>query len=119
MNEYITIEVKLSDDAIVSSKKDYQELLDDQLRGKWWTLADLEARTNRKYLWLRENILEVQKFKKMLDVENGGFVFYPLGRGFEWSFNALPMSKFLDEYFPEIMQEAKKRWIENQKQKGA
>ncbi len=39
---------------------------------------------------------------KILDEENGGFVFYPKSKGQTWSFQASKMAKFLDEYFDRI-----------------
>jgi phage pi2 protein 07 len=48
---------------------------------------------------LKENVMLPPQFRKILDVENGGFVYYPSAKGQAWSFQAVKMSKFLDENF--------------------
>jgi phage pi2 protein 07 len=62
-------------------------------------MKDLEKRINRKNEWIKENILYPTKFRKILDVENGGFVFYPKSKGQNWSFHASKMADFLDKNF--------------------
>ena len=56
-------------------------------------MKDLEKRVNRKSEWIKENIYP-SKFKKILDVESGGFVFYPETKGQTWSFQASKMTVF-------------------------
>jgi len=65
-------------------------------------MKDLEKRVNRKSEWIKENILYPTHFKKVLDAENGRFVFYPRSKGQTWSFQASKMAKFLDENFDRI-----------------
>lgn len=48
------------------------------------------------------------RFREILDYKNGGFVFYPEGKGREWSFHAPRMSQFLDKHFSDIFQESVK-----------
>lgn len=62
-------------------------------------MQQLENRINRKNEWIKENILYPAKFRKILDAENGGFVFYPRSRGQSWSFHASKMAKFLNDHF--------------------
>lgn len=40
-------------------------------------MKDLENRINKKSEWIKENILYPTHFRKVLDVDNGGFVYYP------------------------------------------
>ena len=69
----------------------------------WWTMKDLEEATGFSDDWLKENILLQPRYKKILDLENGGFVYYPERRGEKWLFIASRMKEFLEKYFREIM----------------
>jgi len=68
----------------------------------WWTMKDLEKATGYSDDWLKNNILLQKDFKKYLDLENGGFVYYPEKRGEKWLFIASKMQEFLENYFVEI-----------------
>ncbi|GAY78704.1 hypothetical protein BH3547 [Sporolactobacillus inulinus] len=65
-------------------------------------MDDLESRIKRKREWIQKNILYRPKFKKILDAQNGGCVFYPATRGQVWSFHAAKMTEFLDQNFHRI-----------------
>ncbi|MER1998406.1 MAG: DUF771 domain-containing protein [Lysinibacillus sp.] len=83
---------------VLVEKTEYESLQNEKLLGKYWTLSDLENATNRKRLWLQENILYVPKFKKELEK----FVHYPQYRGDNWLFQASKMAKFLEDNFYKI-----------------
>lgn len=68
----------------------------------WWTMKDLEQVTGYSDDWLKENILLRPCYKKLLDLDNGGFVYYPERRGQKWLFIASRMQEFLEKYFVEI-----------------
>jgi phage pi2 protein 07 len=69
----------------------------------WWTMKDLEAATGYSDDWLKDNILLRPHYKKLLDLDNGGFVYYPSKRGEKWMFIASRMQEFLERYFIQIM----------------
>jgi phage pi2 protein 07 len=68
----------------------------------WWTMKDLEQVTGYSDDWLKEKILFKPMYKKILDLENGGFVYYPEKRGEKWLFIASRMQEFLEKYFVQI-----------------
>lgn len=68
----------------------------------WWTMKDLEDATGYSDDWLKEKILLRPCYKNLLDLENGGFVYYPEKRGEKWMFIASRMSEFLENRFTEI-----------------
>lgn len=74
----------------------------------WWSMADLKEKTGRGEDWLKENILLRPSFKRILDIENGGMVYYPENRGDQWCFIASRMSEFLENHFNEIFINKKK-----------
>jgi len=65
-------------------------------------MKDLEEVTGYSDDWLKENILLRPAYKKILDLENGGFVYYPEKRGEKWMFIASRMQEFLEKYFMQI-----------------
>jgi phage pi2 protein 07 len=68
----------------------------------WWSMHDLKKRTGYSEDWLKENILLHPRYKQMLDIENGGFVYYPERKGERWCFIASKMEEFLQKHFREI-----------------
>lgn len=98
----VNLTIPIPSDSVLVSKVELQELKQQQLVGVYWSMKDLEARINRKHEWIKENILYPPKFRKILDVDNGGFVFYPKTKGQTWSFQASKMADFLENNFPRI-----------------
>ena len=68
----------------------------------WWSMKDLVERTGRSHVWLKEKILLRPEYKKILDLENGGPVYYPQSQGDKWCFIADRMDEFLRKYFAQI-----------------
>lgn len=98
----VNLTIPIPDDSVLIKKVDLERLQEEELSGVWWSMKDLEKRINRKQLWIKENILFPSKFRKILDIENGGFVFYPRTQGQTWAFQANKMAQFLDNYFSKI-----------------
>ncbi len=103
------LEVKLSipipGDSVLISKVELEELKREQLTGVYWNMKDLQQRINKSDRWIKENILYPTRFKRILDSENGGYVYYPKNQGQTWSFHARKMAEFLDKNFNKIFQE--------------
>jgi len=95
----VTLSIPIPEDMILIKKVELEELKAQSLAGVYWTMKDLEQRTNKKHAWLKENILYPSKFRKHLDVKNGGFVYYPSLQGEKWAFLASKMSRFLEDNF--------------------
>ena len=69
----------------------------------WWEMKDLKEATGYNEDWLKEKILLQPRYKKMLDIDHGGFVYYPERKGQKWMFIASRMTQFLEQYFGEIL----------------
>ncbi|MEK4495128.1 DUF771 domain-containing protein [Ureibacillus sp. FSL W8-0352] len=91
--------INIPSDYVLIKKSELEVLEQERLSGVFWSMEDLEKRIKKKHEWIKENILYPSKFRKILDVENGGFVYYPKVRGEKWSFHATKMAKFLDDNF--------------------
>lgn len=98
----VQLSIPIPSDTVLITKLEYTNLKQQELLGQYWTMKDLEKRTNKKSEWIKENILYPSRFKKILDVKNNGFVFYPNNKGQNWSFNATKMALFLEKYFADI-----------------
>lgn len=101
----VNLTIPIPKDSVLISKIEFIELKKQELSGVYWSMKDLEARINRKHEWIKENILYSSKFRTLLDIEYGGFVFYPRSKGQTWSFHALKMATFLDQNFQHIFSE--------------
>lgn len=96
------ITINLPEHLVVVEKVEYEQLTQNLLEGRYWTMAELEERIGKKQVWIKENILYPTRFKKQLDVMQGGFVYYPQAKGEKWSFHASKMAKFLEDNFYKI-----------------
>jgi phage pi2 protein 07 len=101
-NLNVQLSIPIPADSVLISKVELEELKKKELAGVYWNMKDLEQRTSKKSEWIKENILYPARFRKILDIENGGFVFYPKSKGQTWSFQATQMAGFLDKYFYQI-----------------
>lgn len=101
----VELSVPVPADQVLISKVELQELKEQSLSGVYWDMSDLRRRINKSDRWIKDNILYIPRFKKILDSENGGFVYYPKSQGQKWSFQAKEMAAFLDKKFAEIFKE--------------
>ncbi|MGG2057376.1 DUF771 domain-containing protein [Lysinibacillus pakistanensis] len=95
----VNLTISIPEEYVLITKVEYDQLQQEKLSGQYWTMKDLEQRINKEYRWIKENVLYPSKFKKVLDVKEGGFVYYPEITGEKWSFHAPKMAKFLDDNF--------------------
>ncbi len=98
----VNLTIPIPEDQVLISKVELCDLRNQSLTGVYWTMKDLESRTGKKHEWIKENILYPTKFVKVLDVKNGGCVYYPEKNGEKWTFLASKMTKFLEENFQTI-----------------
>lgn len=98
----VNITIPIPKDSILIKKVELEELKKVELTGVYWNMRDLENRTKRKSEWLKEHVLFPSRFRKVLDSELGGFVFYPKSKGQTWVFQASKMAIFLDKHFQQI-----------------
>lgn len=101
----VTLSVTIPSDYVLISKVELKKLKQNELVGVYWNMRDLEARTGKKHDWIKENILHPLRFRKVLDVDHGGFVYYPKVKGQTWTFLASRMAEFLDKNFQAIFKE--------------
>lgn len=98
----VQLSIPIPPGTVLISKVELEELRKQELSGVYWTMKDLEARVGRKQEWIKDNILYPSRFRKLLDAEQGGFVYYPRVKGQSWSFHAPRMAEFLDRHFARI-----------------
>lgn len=98
----VNLSITIPENYVLIEKVESEQLKQLELKGIYWTMEDLEERTKKKSEWIKEHILYPSRFRKILDSENGGFVFYPKSSGQSWAFQASKMADFLDNYFQDI-----------------
>ena len=101
----VMLSIPIPSDSVLISKVELNELKQEQLTGVYWNMKDLQQRINKSDRWIKENILYPTRFKRILDSELGGFVYYPQNQGQTWSFHARKMAEFLDKNFNRIFKE--------------
>lgn len=95
----VSLTIPVPEDMVLIKKVELEQLKANELQGVYWNMKDLEERTKRKSEWIKENILFPSRFREVLDVQHGGFVFYPESQGQKWMFQASRMSDFLEKNF--------------------
>lgn len=98
----INMSITIPEDMVIITKVELEELEQEKLKGVYWSMKNLEMKTGRSANWLKDNILFKPQFKKILDSQNGGCVFYPRVQGQPWAFQASKMAGFLDNNFCSI-----------------
>lgn len=98
----VNLSIDIPDDHVLIKKVELEELKQESLSGVYWSMKDVSKRINKSDVWIKEKILYPTRFKRILDSENGGFVYYPQSQGQTWSFQAKEMAKFLEKYFADI-----------------
>ncbi|WP_217594111.1 DUF771 domain-containing protein [Cohnella sp. GbtcB17] len=98
----VQLSIPIPADSVLISRVELDQLKQQELAGVYWSMKDLEQRLRRKDDWIKTNILYPPRFRNILDVEKGGFVFYPQAKGQPWSFQASKMAEFLDMRFGQI-----------------
>ena len=93
----ILIKIPIPEEMILINKTRLKELEENEFAGKIYTMDDFVVRSNRSSKWLKDNILNNPKLIKKLNIENGGFVYYPYSQSDRWLFNAKGLIKFIDE----------------------
>lgn len=94
--------IPIPESQVIIEKLEFEALKRANLLGVYWSMVDLENRMGRKKDWIKQNLLYNPRFKSTLDINYGGFVYYPQKKGEPWSMHALQMAKFLDENFNDI-----------------
>lgn len=94
--------ITIPESQVIIERLEYEAFKKADLLGVYWSMVDLESRIGRKKDWIKENVLYNPRFKSQLDINSGGFVYYPQKKGEPWSMHALQMAKFLDENFNDI-----------------
>lgn len=103
----VNLTIPIPADSILIAKVDFDQLKKSELEGVYWNMKDLELRTNKKSEWIKERILYPSHFRKKLDVDQGGFVYYPKAKGQTWTFQASKMADFLEKNFTRIFKEGR------------
>lgn len=80
-----------------------KELEANEVKGYWWSLDDVVGRINRGKTWFKTNVLEHPKWRHTIDIENGGFVYYPANQGDKYSFLPSKTIEFLENNFSKIL----------------
>lgn len=93
----LSIKIPIPEEMILINKTRLKELEDNEFAGKIFTMKDFAERSNRSSKWLKDNILNNPQLVKKLNIENGGFVYYPNSQSDRWLFNAKGLIKFIDE----------------------
>ncbi|MDK4449760.1 MULTISPECIES: DUF771 domain-containing protein [Enterococcus] len=103
MTQYLEAKIVIPEDYVIITKVEYERFILNEELGRWWTLKDVMKRVNRGRTWLIGNLLNHPKYRKKIDVKNGGFVKYPVGGKDSYLFLASETKKFLEENFSSIL----------------
>ncbi len=92
-----TIPVQIPEDKVLVDKVEYQELKKKDFDG-WVGMDVFVEKANRSAPTIGK-LLRKPDIKKSFCSENGGWIYYPSGKGDYWSFRYKDMLKFIQEEF--------------------
>ena len=97
----VNTQVTAPEGYVLVLKADLVELEESVGRGEWkdlkWFKEKVGVKNEEKL-----NKLVFRPFKEELDVDNGGFVHYPVASGDPWMFHKIKTEKWLDENFDRV-----------------
>ncbi|MCM6842256.1 DUF771 domain-containing protein [Lactococcus lactis] len=92
-----TISVLIPEDKILVDKVEYQELKEKDFDG--WVGMDVFIEKSNRSIPTVSKVLRKPDLRKRIAVENGGWVYYPNGKGDNWSFRFKEMMDFINKEF--------------------
>ncbi len=92
----MTVKIPIPEDMVLISKIRLAELEKNDYVGKILTMKDFVERSGRSASWIKANILKNPKLTKQLDIENGGFVYFPSSKSDRWLFKASGLVDFIE-----------------------
>ena len=92
-----TISVLIPEDKILINKIEYQELKKNDFDG--WVGMDVFTEKSNRSVPTISKVLRKVDVRKRADVNNGGWVYYPNGKGDNWSFKFREMMEFINKEF--------------------
>jgi len=98
----VSLSIPVPENMVLIQKIELEELKANELKGVYWSMKGWEQKTGKKSEWIKENILYPSRFRRVLDTENGGFVYYPKCKGQTWGFQATKMAAFLEKHVADI-----------------
>lgn len=90
------VKIPIPEDMVLISKIRLAELEKNDYVGKILTMKDFVERSGRSASWIKANILNNPKLTKQLDIENGGFVYFPSSKSDRWLFKASGLVDFIE-----------------------
>lgn len=101
MLQVLEARISIPEGYVLIKQEELEKAFEESLLGRYWDMKDLVKRTGISSQTLKEKIL--YPFRHELDVERGGFVRYPEGKGTPWRFGAMHMAKWLEENLESII----------------
>ena len=92
-----TIPILIPEDMILINKIEYQELKQQDFDG--WVGMDVFTEKSNRSVPTISKVLRKPDLRKRISVENGGWVYYPNGKGDNWSFHYKEMMEFINNEF--------------------
>lgn len=90
------ITIQIPENLVLVEKTRLKELEEKEFSGQVFAMKDFVNRSNRSAKWLKDNILNNPRLIKKLNIENGGFVYYPYSQSDRWLFKAKGLIDFID-----------------------
>lgn len=100
--QYLEAKIPVPDNCVIITKVEYEELKKSSTIGDTMNIKEFSKRVGRSQKWVTENILHNPKFKKRINVQNGGFVYYRKDGRDSYVFLRSEAIKFIENNFREI-----------------
>jgi|GEM_PF-2036651 len=89
----VTVDIPV--DKVLIDKIEYLELKNQKSFGEGWSMEQFARKSGWSAPKLK-NILYIPTLKKKIDISQGGWVYYPKGKGDHWWFLASNAKEFIE-----------------------
>lgn len=93
------VKITIPEEYVLIKKIEYEDLIKNDLTGKYLSVKDICELTGKSQTFIRENLLDNPKRLKEIEA----FSHFPQSQGDRWSFKAKEMREYLDKEFLPIL----------------
>lgn len=95
----LDVQIHIPEDFILIKKVEYEDLIKNDLTGKYLSVKDICKLTGKSQTFIRDNLLKDPKRLKEIEA----FSHFPQSQGDHWAFKAKEMREYLDKEFLPIL----------------
>ncbi|WP_105995741.1 DUF771 domain-containing protein [Staphylococcus agnetis] len=99
MQQTLRVSISIPETHVMLSLEEFQEYKKLELKGKYFTLAQLAERIDRSEAWIKNHVIENPRNRRQIEK----FSKFSTGKGTGYMFHAEKILEWLDNNFEEVV----------------